>query len=164
MKKELAAAFPSEDAARDAVAALTEAGIPRHLIEVRAGDLEDQVGPPVATVTGAHRVALICAIVAGGVSALLAVLMVSGVLPSRGFEFLGTSPLGAALRGAVAGAGAGALFGYILGMGMWEDDGEPATQIQVGDALVAIAEGAAGSDVDVEAARAVLERSGGQIL
>ena len=82
--------------------------------------------------------------IAGVVSAVLAVLMVQGVVPIRGFEFLGTSVVGAALRGLGAGVGVGALFGYILGMGMWDDDGEPESPIVMGETVVAVSGAADG--------------------
>jgi len=159
LKQGLSAVFADPDHAERAVVDLVGIGVPRDWIQIRSLGPEDRGGTPLAAVTGAHRVALICAVIAAVVSAVLAMLMTVGVVPAAGFEFLGTSTLGAAARGMIAGGGVGALFGYILGMGMWDSDGEPEVPVLASEVLLTLRAGDQGEGV-----RSILTRAGGRIV
>lgn len=79
---------------------------------------------PLVKVTGAHKAALVLGILGALLGMAAGLIVVLADIREPLLAFFGTDPLGAALRGAVGGAGVGTLFGYILGLGYWGDDGE----------------------------------------
>ena len=149
---DLNAAFPTLEAAEEAVERLKRTGVPAHSITIqRPSDREDV---PIVRVTGAHRIALYagggCA-VAGMVVGIVVGL---GILTHPLLGFLGPGPAAGALKGLIGGAGFGTLFGYILGMGLWEDDGElPAGREE--SVLVFVRDAVDGTEI-----RSVLEAAG----
>lgn len=153
------ATYPDERAARRAVDALVGAGIPRSRISFQTHGDPDDPGTPIATVTGAHRGALISAAIGAVLAAAVAALIALGLVPSQGFEFVGQDPFLGALKGAVVGGATGALFGFILGMGMWDTDGEVPPVSPHAQVLVTVE-----APTMAEKARAVLLETGGQVV
>lgn len=116
------AGFRTEADAQRAVERLVAAGVPRAAIRVES---RDGSPTPLVKVTGAHRAALISGLVGTALGVAAGLVVTVGGLDDPLLAFLaGPTPFLAALKGGVGGAGVGTLFGYILGLGFWGDDGE----------------------------------------
>jgi hypothetical protein len=156
MGHEHRATYPDDSSAERAIEELVASGIPRKAIQKVPQDVEAIVGPPVSNLTGAHRRAIGFGVAGAVLGGIVAVLVAIGVIAEPVLSLLGTDPVMAALKGLVGGGAIGVLFGYILGMGEWEDVGEPspeATDLTGVELRVAAGEG---DDV-----RAVFQRTGG---
>lgn len=156
MAQEHRATYPDDASAELAIDELVASGIPRHAIRKAPQDVEAIVGPPVSNLTGAHRRAIGFGVAGAVLGGIVAVLVATGVIAEPVLSLLGTDPLMAAGKGLLGGGAIGVLFGYILGMGQWEDVGEPspeATNLTAVELCVT-----AGEREDV---RAVFQRTGG---
>jgi hypothetical protein len=158
MTKEHRAAYPDESSAERAIEALVANGVPRHAIEKDPQEVEAIVGPPVSNLTGAHRRAIGFGVAGAVLGGIVAVLVSIGVIAEPVLSLLGTNPAMAAVRGVVGGGAIGVLFGYILGMGEWEDVGEPSPEAT--DLIGVVLRVAPGEAEDLVAE--VFKRTGGQ--
>jgi hypothetical protein len=117
------ATFQRQDQADRAVEALGRAGYPPEHIRSIGGEPPPRT-EAVTRLTWADPGATLAGIIGGVGGAVIAALMAIDVVPDLGLGLRGAPMLGAAIRGGVIGAAMGALFGFILGMGIWDTDGE----------------------------------------
>ncbi len=120
----VSAIFTDQASAAAAAAQLREAGVPSSTISLRPRDQSEDT--PIWRVTGAHRIAFQAGLTCAVIGLALGTLVGLGLLTHPLLGFLGPGALGGALKGTIGGAGFGTLFGYILGLGLWDDDGERA--------------------------------------
>lgn len=160
MASEQRAAYDDAPSAERAIEELVVGGVPRDSIRMEAQEVEAIVGPPVSNLTGAHRRAIAFGVAGALLGGVIAALGAAGVIAEPVLSLLGTNALAAAAKGVVGGGAIGVLFGYILGMGEWEDVGEPSPEATDLKGVVLCVESGVGENV----VDAVFEQTGGHRL
>jgi hypothetical protein len=123
LSERVIAHFQRRDQAERAVKELVSVGFPRDAIRIMTGEQPPRT-EAVTRVTGADQGAVIAGLTGGVGGAIIAALMVVGAIPDLGLGLEGAPMMSSVIRGVIIGAASGALFGFILGMGIWDTDGE----------------------------------------
>ncbi len=152
--------FETQNAAREAIRRLQDAGISADHLGVAMKDTV--AGEGLATATGvgdlSEEGATAGAVSGAGVGALVGLALVgsSFLLPGIGTFLIG-GPIAAALTGAAAGAASGGLVGGLVGAGIPEHEAEHyATGLEHGHIIVSVQ----ATDAQAATARRVLDEEG----
>jgi hypothetical protein len=136
--------YADAEKATQAIEALLEADFDVDEISVVVADKLGVHEVPVEHDTGVAEGVTMGGALGAALGAIGATLVATGILAAPGLHVLATGPLLAALRGAVAGLGAGGLVGALAGLGFWKDAAHlHAEDVREGAVLIGVhAEGA----------------------
>ncbi|MCA9738955.1 MAG: hypothetical protein KC645_15105 [Gemmatimonadetes bacterium] len=118
-----------DPARAEAALALLEAnGIPRAHVRVETTRFDLSPQPGLSGVTGAPSFALVGAGVGGAIGGLVGLGVSLGWIPLANPGLLGTLWFAAVARGIIGGGGLGLIVGFVLGLGYWGAEEEPAAR------------------------------------
>ena len=151
--------YGDAEKAQKTIAALIEADFDVGDISVVVADRQGVHEVPVEHDTGVAEGVVVGGTLGAALGALGATLMATGVLAAPGLPVLAAGPVLAALKGAVAGLGAGGLVGALAGLGFWKDAAElHAEDVREGAVLI----GVHAERGRAEAARELFRRAGAE--